>query len=51
MDSTHFQIENDQLFLNIIQESDAEDLFLAIKNTLADLRKFPSSLALEEPNL
>lgn len=53
MDFTHFQIENDQLVLDIIVESDAEDLFLAIKNTLAGLRKFPASLvwALEELNL
>lgn len=53
MDFNQFQIENDQIVLNIIQVSDAEDLYSAIKNSLTELRKFPASLvwALEEPNL
>ncbi|WP_227552290.1 MULTISPECIES: GNAT family protein [unclassified Acinetobacter] len=48
-----FKIENDQIVLQIIQTSDAHDLFSAIQNTLTELRKFPASLvwALEEPNL
>lgn len=53
MDFSQFQIENEQIVLNIIQVSDAEDLYSAIKNTLTELRKFPASLvwALQEPNL
>lgn len=53
MDFSQFQIENEQIVLNIIQVSDAEDLYSAITNSLTELRKFPASLvwALEEPNL
>ena len=53
MDLKSFQIENDQIILNILQESDAEDLYIGIKNTLHDLRKFPASLpwAIYEPEL
>jgi ribosomal-protein-serine acetyltransferase len=31
MDFSQFQIENEQIVLNIIQVSDAEDLYSAIK--------------------
>jgi ribosomal-protein-serine acetyltransferase len=53
MEMMQFKIENDQIVLQIIQTSDAHDLFSAIQNTLTELRKFPASLvwALEEPNL
>ena len=53
MDLKQFQIENDEIILSILQESDAQDLYEAVKNTLVDLRKFPASLpwAIEEPEL
>lgn len=53
MDLTQFQIENEQIVLSIVQESDAKDIYIAIKQTLHDLRKFPASLpwALDEPDL
>lgn len=44
MDFSQFQIENEQIVLNIIQVSDAEDLYSAITNSLTELRKFPASL-------
>lgn len=48
-----FQIENEQIILSIVQESDAKDIYIAIKETLNNLRKFPASLpwALDEPDL
>ena len=48
-----FKIESDQVVLNILQEQDAEDLYIAIQYSLANLRKFPASLpwAMHEPAL
>ncbi|WP_228704619.1 GNAT family N-acetyltransferase [Acinetobacter piscicola] len=39
--------------MNIVQESDAVDIYIGIKESLNDLRRFPASLpwALEAPNL
>lgn len=53
MDLAQYKIENEQIVLNIVQESDAEDIYMGIKESLNDLRKFPASLpwALEEPSL
>lgn len=46
-----YKIEADQIILNILQERDAEDLYIAIQYSLENLRKFPASLpwAVHEP--